>query len=1608
MVETRRSSRRSDASESSYRASEPADEEEQPSPKVEEEVVLTTTSRGRRIKKAVYVESSEYEEEEFRPSAANLFDDDVEGKPARRGKRASVETEDSQSQPRRSLRNRKSRDLAGFIASEDEFADEDDDEEHGQRRRLRRRPPPPKKPDPPPKPVGRQTRNSRRAAKDDDYQEEEEASSQADAEGSSDDEMQLVSEDINDLGNPRTPTPEPEDDNDGKPYAFRQRAKINYAIPPPIEEMKKPPPKHGRNGYRGGKKKGLGWSASGAELARWMGGHNPHDDSDSDHPTRTPRKQPFGAGLNPFGSNAIPAGGILPGDLVAGTPSNLGKIGDAALADADPLGVNTNVTFDEVGGLDEHIHSLKEMTLLPLLYPEVFQRFSVTPPRGVLFHGPPGTGKTLLARALAASCRSDGRQISFFMRKGADCLSKWVGEAERQLRLLFEEARNSQPSIIFFDEIDGLAPVRSSKQDQIHASIVSTLLALMDGMDGRGQVIVIGATNRPDAVDPALRRPGRFDREFYFGLPGLEAREKILGIMTRKWAGWDTNQEGEKGERVKETLKGLAKLTKGYGGADLRALCTEAALNAIQRRYPQVYKSNDRLLLQPETIDVGLRDFMISIKKIVPSSARSATSAATNLPPQFEALLSGPLQRVKDAIQRVMPIEKKLTALEEAEFEDEGGEDGALEREMLSQSMQTLRIYRPRVIIHGPVGMGQGYIGAAALHHLEGYHIQSLELGSLMSDSTRTVEAAIVQLFTEAKRHQPSVIYIPSLIGWCAAVNETTRSTVRAMLETLLPTDPILLLAVVDGPFSALPKDVKQWFGASKENRVALEAPSADQREAFFEPMIKDIQRPPNQFADGMKRRKRILEVLPIAPPLEPRKPTAAELAVQRENDQKTIVILKFRLGPILSELKRKFKRFTKRATEEYNFEPDENGIGYVYQQVDVTAGAPATPNGTATIDLTNDAMDTQPDGTAPEQQQATQQAMLQSPILYDMDLDKMHSELYKGRYLTPQHFLEDVRRIVHNAEVFQNEDSDRFHKAQAMFTMAELSLMEFDGAFRLECERMAQREMQRRQEEEAKEKEREKEKNKTAANTQANGIQTRRSTRQNGTVDLLMTDPVKLERKLKRQRDSAAANADGVDGHTSGSAEEHGSGQEPRNAKRSRVVPDEEDDDQDPMNIVSPSDRVGPGHVRFANSVPQIQAPGGGGMFGAGGVQASPSPMNYHHPNQMHQQRSPMNHGHGQHSFVQQPQPPHYGAQGGSMGPQSSYGPPQMHGLAQPQFGQPMDQMGGMSQGHGYGLMGQGNTPQRRMDGFDPSLLNPVQPVDQHHNQFGQPQFQQPQQSHQLPYGGTHLPHSPHHQQVGSPFGVGPSQGYNQPAQQFGGVNPSGGMGYSNERQLPPFHQQQHQHQQHQHQLPQHSVSPPAMYDDPQNPLYTPASAVMHRHPPMVQPLDGRQGTPGHEQLQLPVPQQRLSESRSPEPGVRPPSTQVTETPEVEQRVEGEEVRKSPQGGDNQEQQQQQDQDQQQQPAGEPMAVVVERSPTPPHPEFHVSETLLEKLRRKLREETEGLNVEQLEQLRATCLGDVWRHRKEWDRDGLVRVLFKVVDDFLEEVKEMGEWDEE
>lgn len=509
---------------------------------------------------------------------------------------------------------------------------------------------------------------------------------------------------------------EQEDDDDAPPASQRRRNNGGGNVPWVRTMNSTFGPfggAHDTNSLLGG-----GWGTA-ADAFGALAGAADSDSSDDEMGGRS--------GLIGGGAGQAP-GGMLAGGgdvekLGVGASPNVGKIRDRkALADADPLGVDMQVDFSKVGGLANHINQLKEMVNLPLLYPEVYQRFKMTPPRGVLFHGPPGTGKTLLARALANSIGTGGRKITFYMRKGADALSKWVGEAEKQLRLLFEEARRTQPSIIFFDEIDGLAPVRSSKQEQIHASIVSTLLALMDGMDGRGQVIVIGATNRPDNIDPALRRPGRFDREFYFGLPDVDARKSILDIHTKDWGLADDFKQS------------LAENTKGYGGADLRALCTEAALNSIQRTYPQIYSSDVKLIVDPNKINIAATDFMISIKKMIPSSERSATSGAAPLPKTIKPLLEDQFYTIVEYLKNILPNKPKTTALEEALLEPYEDTDHGFGRENLLQDFDKSRVFRPRLLVSGVPGMGQGYIAAAILHQLERVHVQKLDLATVLGD----------------------------------------------------------------------------------------------------------------------------------------------------------------------------------------------------------------------------------------------------------------------------------------------------------------------------------------------------------------------------------------------------------------------------------------------------------------------------------------------------------------------------------------------------------------------------------------------------------------------------------------------------------------------------------------------------------------------------------------------------------------------------------------------------------------------------------------------------------------------------------------------------------
>ncbi|XP_077251357.1 P-loop containing nucleoside triphosphate hydrolases superfamily protein [Tasmannia lanceolata] len=283
--------------------------------------------------------------------------------------------------------------------------------------------------------------------------------------------------------------------------------------------------------------------------------------------------------------------------------------------------------WESVAGLQDVIQCMKEVVILPLLYPEFFSTLGITPPRGVLLHGYPGTGKTLVVRALIGACSRGDKRIAYFARKGADCLGKYVGDAERQLRLLFQVAERCQPSIIFFDEIDGLAPRRSKQQDQTHSSVVSTLLALLDGLKSRGSVIVIGATNRPEAVDAALRRPGRFDREIYFPLPSVKDRSSILSLHTQSWpkpvAGF--------------LLTWIAEKTAGFAGADLQALCTQAAMIALKRNCAlhellsaaEKYPCHGRRLSLPSLV-VEERDWLDALACAPPPCSRREAGMAAN------------------------------------------------------------------------------------------------------------------------------------------------------------------------------------------------------------------------------------------------------------------------------------------------------------------------------------------------------------------------------------------------------------------------------------------------------------------------------------------------------------------------------------------------------------------------------------------------------------------------------------------------------------------------------------------------------------------------------------------------------------------------------------------------------------------------------------------------------------------------------------------------------------------------------------------------------------------------------------------------------------------
>jgi SpoVK/Ycf46/Vps4 family AAA+-type ATPase len=340
----------------------------------------------------------------------------------------------------------------------------------------------------------------------------------------------------------------------------------------------------------------------------------------------------------------------------------------------------------------------------------------------------------------------------------------------------------------------------------------------MDGMDARGQIVVIGATNRPDSIDPAFRRPGRFDREFYFPLPNREARRAIINIHTRGW-------EPALDSKFKDNL---ADLTKGYGGSDLRALCTEAVINAVQRTYPQIYHSDKKLQVETDSISVKPKDFMLSLRKMIPSSERQSGPVADPLPKKVAPLLQAQFDEICQKLEKTIPQKRKnLTALEEAEYDDPNDPAG-FEHEEILRAFDRGRVFRPRLLIRGVRGMGQKYLSSAILHKLENFYVRSLDLSTLYGDPANPPEAIVSSAFREVRSQQPSVIFIPQIDTWYQTVGAAVISTFSSLIRSLAANDAILLLGIMENETEDEEPDphmLKDLFGFSTKHEYRIISP---------------------------------------------------------------------------------------------------------------------------------------------------------------------------------------------------------------------------------------------------------------------------------------------------------------------------------------------------------------------------------------------------------------------------------------------------------------------------------------------------------------------------------------------------------------------------------------------------------------------------------------------------------------------------------------------------------------------------------------------------------------------------------------------------------------
>ncbi len=380
-----------------------------------------------------------------------------------------------------------------------------------------------------------------------------------------------------------------------------------------------------------------------------------------------------------------------------------------------------DVTYDDIGGMAATIDQLREMVELPLRYPELFQRLGVDPPRGVLLHGPPGTGKTRLARAVANE--SDAQ---FFLINGPEIMGSAYGESEGRLRQVFDEAAKSAPSIVFIDEIDSIAPKRGQVSGEAEKRLVAQLLTLMDGLEARANIVVIAATNRPDAIDEALRRPGRFDREIVVGVPDERGRREILGIHTRGMPLGDKVDLGE-----------LARTTYGFVGADLAALAREAAIEAVRRIMPRLNLEDKTIPPEVlETLAVTREDFLEALKRVQPSAMR-------------EVMVEAPRVRWED-----------VGGLDDAQMRLKGGVELPLKD---PDAFRRLGI-RPAkgFLLYGPPGTGKTLLAKAVAREAEANFIAT-KSSDLLSKWYGESEQQIARLFARARQVAPCVIFIDEL-----------------------------------------------------------------------------------------------------------------------------------------------------------------------------------------------------------------------------------------------------------------------------------------------------------------------------------------------------------------------------------------------------------------------------------------------------------------------------------------------------------------------------------------------------------------------------------------------------------------------------------------------------------------------------------------------------------------------------------------------------------------------------------------------------------------------------------------------------------------------------